>query len=118
MTKTTKWLVGAAVATVLAGGVGGVAVASGGGDGGERGDGHPITGDAYDKATAKALETTGGGRVTETEAGDEESYYQVEVTLDDGSQVDVNLDEQFNVVATKHEREREGVDDDAGSAEG
>ena len=30
--------------------------------------------------------------------GDEESFYEVEVTLDDGSQVDVQLDRSFNVV--------------------
>ena len=45
----------------------------------------PITGPALDKASAAALEHTGEGRVTETEVGDEESYYEVEVTLDDGS---------------------------------
>jgi hypothetical protein len=58
----------------------------------------PITGPAYDKAVEAALAHTGEGRVTETEAGDEDSYYEVEVTLDDGSQVDVQLDRDFNVV--------------------
>jgi uncharacterized membrane protein YkoI len=58
----------------------------------------PITGEAYDKAVEAALAHTGEGRVTETEAGDEDSYYEVEVTLDDGSQVDVQLDRDFNVV--------------------
>ena len=61
----------------------------------------PITGDALDRASAIALEHTGGGRVTETEQGDEESFYEVEVTLDDGSQVDVQLDEEFNVVGSE-----------------
>ena len=41
---------------------------------------------------------TGGGKVTETEVGDEESAYEVEVTRDDGSQVDVQLDRDFKVV--------------------
>ena len=68
----------------------------------------PITGSALDKASAAALEHTGEGRVTETEVGDEESYYEVEVTLDDGSQVDVQLDEDFNVVGD------EADDDGAG----
>jgi len=58
----------------------------------------PITGPAYDQAVEAALEHTGEGRVTETEVGDEDSYYEVEVTLDDGSQVDVQLDKDFNVV--------------------
>ena len=73
----------------------------------------PITGDALGRASAAALEKTGGGRVTDTEVGDEESYYEVEVTLDDGSQVDVQLDDEFNVVGSSadDEREDEGNDD-------
>ena len=35
-----------------------------------------------------------GGTVTETGVGDDEGYYEVQVTLDDGSQVDVHLDEK------------------------
>lgn len=55
----------------------------------------------------------GGGTVTETEKGDEESLYEVEVTLDDGSQVDVQLDENFNVVSADADDESEdnGKDD-------
>lgn len=58
----------------------------------------PITGEALEKASAAALAHTGEGRVTDTEVGDEESLYEVEVTLDDGTQVDVQLDEGFVVV--------------------
>ena len=47
--------------------------------------------------------------MTETEVGDEESLYEVEVTLDNGDQVDVQLDEDFAVVGTKTES---GADDD------
>ncbi len=68
-----------------------------------------ITGDALEQAKAAALAHTDGGRVTGTEVGDEESYYEVEVTLGDGQQVDVQLDEQFNVVGD--EAETEGDDD-------
>jgi uncharacterized membrane protein YkoI len=60
----------------------------------------PITGVALERASEAALELTGGGRVTETELGDEDSYYEVEVTLDDGRQVDVQLDREFAVVAS------------------
>lgn len=96
MKKRSKILIaGIAALAVAAGGVG-VAVA-GGGDDAEA----PIRGDALDKASAAALEHTGGGRVTETEVGDEESYYEVEVTLGDGSQVDVQLDEGFDVVSSE-----------------
>ena len=60
----------------------------------------PIVGPDLDRATAAALAYLGEGRVTATEVGDEESYYEVEVTLDDGREVDVQLDEAFNLVGT------------------
>jgi uncharacterized membrane protein YkoI len=62
-------------------------------------------GTALDKANAAALQHTGGGQVTETEVGDEESFYEVEVTLDDGSQVDVQLDRSFQVVGDEADEE-------------
>jgi hypothetical protein len=65
------------------------------------GEGTPITGEALTKASQAALAFTGGGTVTATEVGDEESLYEVEVTLADGSQVDVQLDENFMVVGDK-----------------
>lgn len=65
----------------------------------------PITGGALRQASQAALAETGGGRVTETEVGDEESLYEVEVTLGDGTQVDVQLDEQFHVVGSRTDRE-------------
>jgi uncharacterized membrane protein YkoI len=71
----------------------GIAIAAGGGD-----DDQPLTGSALERATAAALEHTGGGVVTETEVGDDGAAYGVEVRLDDGSQVEVNLDENFNVI--------------------
>ena len=64
----------------------------------------PITGAARAKARAAALAHTGGGRVTDTEVGDEESYYEVEVTMPDGRQVDVQLDESFAVVGVNRRR--------------
>lgn len=97
----------------LALGIGGVAVAStavsadnaaaGDVDGTEDSNEGPdvaITGPDLERASAVALEFTGEGRVTATEIEDEESYYEVEVTRDDGSEVDVQLDESFNVVGT------------------
>jgi uncharacterized membrane protein YkoI len=61
----------------------------------------PITGPALAKASAAALAHTGGGRVTGTEVDDEDSKYEVEVTLADGRQVDVQLDARFRVVSAK-----------------
>lgn len=60
----------------------------------------PITGAALEQASEAALAYVGEGSVTGTEVGDEESYYEVEVTLDDGSEIDVQLDEGFVVVGT------------------
>jgi hypothetical protein len=99
-------LITAAVVSALAVLSGGIAIAATRGDDSER----PITGSALDSATAAALERTGGGRVTETELGDEEGFYEVEVTLDDGSEVDVHLDRGFNV--TDSSADRPGQDDD------
>jgi hypothetical protein len=65
------------------------------------GEGTPITGEAMTKASQAALTFTGGGIVTGSEVGDEESYYEVEVTKADGSQVDVQLDQNFIVVGSK-----------------
>ena len=62
-----------------------------------------ITGDSLAKASEAALTHTGGGVVTGTEVGDEESYYEVEVTTDEGRQVDVQLDRSFNVVGGERE---------------
>jgi uncharacterized membrane protein YkoI len=96
-------LAGAAVVAAAAIG-GGAAIAAGGDDDGSD---TPITGSALAKAKAAALAHTGGGAVTETEVGDEESLYEVEVTLPDGSQVDVQLDEQFRVVGSENDGQDE-----------
>jgi uncharacterized membrane protein YkoI len=111
MKRSTKIVVAAAAVVGAAAAGTGVAVAGGAGD--DDGTETPITGAELDRASAAALEETGGGRVTETEKGDEESLYEVEVTLDDGSQVDVQLDDQFNVVGSESDNdsnEDEGTD--------
>ena len=69
----------------------------------------PITGPDLARASEVAIDHLGGGSVTETEVEDEESYYEVEVTRSDGSQVDVQLDESFNVVSS--EADDDAVDD-------
>jgi hypothetical protein len=82
-------------------GVGGAAIAGATGGGGESEDATAdtaIRGDARAKAISAALEHTGGGKATQTEVDDEEGAYEVEVTRDDGSQVDVHLDRAFSVI--------------------
>ena len=106
-----KRKIGIGVAAVLAAGAGaaGIAVA-GGSDDNEA----AITGPALEQAEKAALAETGEGTVTETETGDEESFYEVEVTLDDGSEVDVQLNRDFDVVGAEAEDEGEeesGADD-------
>jgi uncharacterized membrane protein YkoI len=98
-------ITGVAVAT--AGTVGAAGALSGDDDAQDR----PIPAADLEQAEKAALEETGGGEVTETEVDDEESTYEVEVTLDDGTQVDVQLDEDFQVVGT----ESDGTDDESGS---
>jgi uncharacterized membrane protein YkoI len=104
--KQTVMTAAAAAAIVLGGG--GVALAGSDDDTTER----PIQGPALEQAEDAALEETGGGEVTGTEVGDEESYYEVEVTLDDGSQVDVQLDRDFQVVGSEADHEDDAAEDE------
>ena len=109
--RTRTKVIGGIAAVAVSLGIGaGVAVAAASGD---DGSGEPITGDALARASETALAHAGGGRVTGTEVGDEESYYEVEVTLDDGTQMDVQLDESFAVVSDKvdHEDSSDGAAD-------
>ena len=94
-------------AVVLSAVVIGTAVATGAAD--DDATERPIPADVRDRAERAALAETGGGTVTGTEVDDEESKYEVEVTLPDGSQVDVQLDEDFGVVGT----ESDGADDES-----
>jgi uncharacterized membrane protein YkoI len=89
-------LIAIAAVAVLA--VGGTAIAGAAGGDDDATD-KAISGRGLDRATAAALDHTGGGKVTGTEAGDEEGAYEVEVTRADGSQVDVHLDKGFNVLS-------------------
>ena len=100
----------------IAAAVGAVALAIGTGIAAARpddGEGQPITGDALVQASQAAVAFTGGGTVTGSEVGDEESLYEVEVTLDDGSQVDVQLDQNFVVVGSKTDGPGADVEPDA-----
>ncbi len=99
----------AGATAVLALGLGTGAVMAGGN--GDDGEGSPITGDARAQAEKAALDAVGEGTVTGTEVGDEESTYEVEVTRADGTQVDVQLDEDFTVVG----QEDDGAEGSEGS---
>ena len=88
--------------------IGGGFAAAGGGD--DDATDTPIAGSDLSRASQAALQHTGGGTVTETEVGDEESLYEVEVTLGDGRQVDVQLDEGFDVVGSENDGDEQGDD--------
>ncbi len=77
---------------MLALGAGGVASATG------DDSAQQATGSNIEKAKSAALEHTNGGRVTGTEIGDEEGYYEIEITQDDGTRVDVHLDRDLDVL--------------------
>ncbi len=103
----------AAGVTALAVAAGGTGLAMAGSDDDDTGDSEaPITGSALDQAEAAALDSLGEGTVTETEVGDEESYYEVEVTLDNGSETDVQLDRDFNVVGSESDAGESEANDD------
>jgi len=110
MVDRKKLVAGAATVTALALGGGGIAYATGG-DAGEQ-----ATGPGIEKAKSAALDHTNGGQVTGTEVGDEEGYYEIEVTRDDGSQADVHLDRDLNVLSTLADHEspddKDGPNDD------
>ncbi len=102
LTKTKIGLLAGAAAILALSGAG-VALASGDDDASEK----PIPGSALDEAKGAALAETGGGKVTDTEVGDEESLYEVEVTLDNGEQVDVQLDKNFDLVGSETDSEED-----------
>lgn len=114
--KTKKILGGGAAAVVIAvGAFAGIAAASGTGPMGD--DDQPLTGQTKDRAVEAALASVGGqGTVTETEAGDDGAAYGVEIRLPDGSQVEVNLNDQFEVTGTENDddgpNDRDGANDD------
>ena len=97
--RTKMWMLAALVAGLLVVGAG-VAYATGSGE-----DSSGQAGGAnIEKAKTVALDHV-NGRVTGSEVGDEEGYYEVEITKDDGSQVDVHLDKNFNVIDTPADHE-------------
>ena len=106
--KMKMWIIVAAVLALgLIGGAAsvGIAVAQNGGD-----DDQPITGSALADCTAAALAHTGGGTVTETEVGDDGAAYGVEIRLDDGREVEVNLNPDCVVIG--QEADDDGPDYD------
>ncbi|MET0842697.1 MAG: PepSY domain-containing protein, partial [Mycetocola sp.] len=73
-----------------------------------------LSGTALEKASAAALAEVGKGSVTDAESDDDAAGgYEVEVTLEDGTQVDVHLDKAFEVTAVENENSKDEADDTA-----
>jgi hypothetical protein len=116
MDRKAKLVVAGLAASGLLGlGAAGVRAAADNGD-----DDHPLRGRNHDRATSAALDHVGGGTVTktetgdageaETEPGDDGEAYEVDIRRDDGSQVEAELDSNFNVTGTEADDVDEGAD--------
>jgi hypothetical protein len=104
-------VIAAAVAIVVALGGAGIAYANGS-DSGEQ-----VTGPDAERAKSAAIAAVGGGTVTDVERDDGDDGFgtggfEVEVRRDDGSQVEVHLDRELNVVG--QEADEDGPNDKDG----
>ena len=99
MKKKTIWITTAVAAALVLGGTG-VAVAVT-----EPFDAdNSLSGSALENASKAALAEVGAGSVTDAETDDEgNGAYEVEVTLENGDQVDVRLDKAFDVLGVEKE---------------
>jgi hypothetical protein len=101
-----KLVIGGAVVALGVAGVAGAAMAGGGDSEGG------VTGATADRASAAALEATGGGHVNAIERDSEDgATWEVEVTKPDGHTVDVRLDENFDLVVIDGDSEAHDTDD-------
>lgn len=96
--RNRMWIAAGALVVSLIGGGAALAVATGGDDD------RPLTGSDLDRASAAALEHTGGGTVIETEVGDDGAAYGVEIRLDDRV-VEVSLDSGFEVIGQEDDED-------------
>jgi peptidase YpeB-like protein len=95
--KTRRMKIAAGIAALAAFALGGAAIA---GAGGAFDNEESLKGQELARASAAALKATGGGTVNATERDSEKgAVYEVEVTKNDGSTVDVRLDGSYGVVA-------------------
>jgi hypothetical protein len=79
-----------------------LAVAAGGGDGGDQ----TVSGRQADRATSAALTATGGGTANSVERDSENgATWEVEVTKATGGTVDVRLDKKYQVVVIESDHE-------------
>lgn len=114
MTRRNR-LIAILVAVVAIGAGATIVVANGAGE--DSDTDVPLAGTDLDRATEAALAHAGGGTVIESEAGDDGAAYGIEIRLDDGSVVEVNLDSSFAVIGSEADEDgadaqQEGADED------
>jgi hypothetical protein len=100
-----KWIASAAIASIVV--IAGAGIVLGGGTGDTD---TPLAGSALDQAKAAALAHTSGGTVVDSEVGDGNAAYSVEIQQADGSVVEVQLDEAFTVIGTEADDDSAGGD--------
>lgn len=78
-----------------------------------------LEGSERDRVAAAAVDAVGGGTAVSVESGDDPGEaYEVEVRKDDGTEVDVALDLDLEVVGQEADDDhREGRDDDRGDSD-
>jgi uncharacterized membrane protein YkoI len=100
--KRTAWIIGAAVAAAALGGASVAAASVNPFDDDTTGNGgtqQPLNQTDRDKAVDAAMAKVGPGQVTEVERGDDAgSSYEVEIRKSDGSEVEVNIGPDFQVL--------------------
>jgi hypothetical protein len=99
MRRRTKLVAVATAALAVIGTGVGVGVAAGGDDDA------PLRGATYERAKAAALQHAGGGSVIESERSDDGAAYEVGIRRADGSQIEVELSDRFEVVGTEGDEE-------------
>jgi uncharacterized membrane protein YkoI len=105
--KKKTILISAAVAVVVLGGAGVAVAATDPFDGDDR-----LTGSSLERASDAALAEVGEGTVREAEKSDDLDHsYLVEVRLTNGSESDVALDENYDVVWVENDRDDSDRDD-------
>ena len=111
MKKKTIWISAAAAVVVL--GAAGITVAVADPfDGDDR-----LSGQTLEQASDAALAEVGEGTVSDASTSDDLDHaYSVEVRLTDGSEVDVALDENFDVVWTDRDNRDNDRDDNSNGA--
>lgn len=111
MKAKSKIVAASTTALVIAGAAATVSAAS-------MSDDRPLAGTDLDRASAAALEHTGGGTVVDSEAGDGGAAYEVEVRTADGQVVDVLLDARFQVSGSNVDDDLVGGGVESGDSEG